>query len=129
MAEIPLGFSLEETDDGFILRNKSADRVVTEIKMRPEDLHGLKATIDLWTDRKMSSFQTTSGSVRPIVVYPVATAGLWPDAVQENVLLTVEGPSSGRMTLSVPLSVAANIAFELPGLLARMREAQSPTKQ
>ena len=97
--------------------------------MTPEDLHGLKATIDLWTDRKMSSFQTTSGSVRPIVVYPVATAGLWPDAVQENVLLTVEGPSSGRMTLSVPLSVAANIALELPGLLGRMREAQSPTKQ
>lgn len=129
MAEIPLGFSLEETDDGFTLRNKSADGAVSEIRMTPEELHGLKATIDLWTDRNMSSFQTASGSVRPIVVYPVARAGLWPDAVQENVLLTVEGPSSGQMTLSVPLSVAANIALELPGLLAQMRERQTPTKQ
>ncbi len=56
------------------------------------------------------------------MAYPVAKAGLWPDAVQENVLLTIEGPSSGRrITLSVPLPVAERMALELPGLLAQMR--------
>ncbi len=129
MTEIPPGFSFEESDDSFFLRSKSAYGVVTEIKVKTEDLHGLKAAIDLWTNRKLSSFQTTSGSVQPIVAHPVAKAGLWPDAVQENVLLTVEGPSSGRMTLSVPLSVATRMALELPGLLAQMRAAQNPTKQ
>ncbi len=63
------------------------------------------------------------------MAHPVANAGLWPDAVQENVLLTVEGPSNGRITLSVPLSVATRMALELPGLLAQMRAAQNPTKQ
>jgi hypothetical protein len=55
MPEIPLGLSFDESDERYIIRNKSADGVVTEIKMMAEDLYSLKATIDLWTDRKLSS--------------------------------------------------------------------------
>ena len=129
MAEIPLGLSFEESDDGFIIRRKSADGAVTEIKMTAEELYGFKGTIDHWSDRRMSTFQVASGSVQPIVVHVVAKAGLWPDAVQENVLLTVEGPSSAQMTLSLPLSEAERMALELPELLAQMRAAANPTKQ
>ena len=39
MPEIPLGFSLDADDDGFILRQKDANGAVTEIKMSAADLH------------------------------------------------------------------------------------------
>jgi hypothetical protein len=51
MPEIPLGFSFDEDDGGFILRRKDNDGTVTTIKLSAEDLFGLKASIDLWSDR------------------------------------------------------------------------------
>ena len=57
MPEIPLGFSFAEADDGFILRRKSDDGTATEIKMSEAELAGLKAAIDLWSDRRMSELQ------------------------------------------------------------------------
>ena len=129
MAEIPLGFSFEERDDGYILRHNVAGKVV-EMRMSLEEFDRLKATIDLWKDRRLSTYRVAGeGEVRPIVVHAVAKAGLWPDALGENVLLTVEGPSSGQMTLSLPLSVAERMALALPELLAQMRAAANPTKQ
>jgi hypothetical protein len=129
MAEIPLGFSFEESDDGYyILRHNEAGKVI-EIRMTPEEFDGLKATINLWQDRRLSGYRVAAaGEVRPIVVHPIAAAVIWPDAVQENVLLTVVAPSGGQMILSVPLAVAADIAHALPDLLVQMRAA-NPTKQ
>ena len=129
MVEIPIGFSFDESEDGFVIRKKTADGAVTEIKMEPKDLYGLKTAIDLWTDRRMSTFRAASGSVHPVVVQQIAKVGLWPDAVGENVLLKVEAPSGGKMTLSVPLAEADTFAFFLPRVLARMRAEQNPTKQ
>src|SRR5262249_1098192 len=128
MAEIPVGLSFDQDEEGFILRNKSADGSVTAIKVSAQELFGLKAQISLWIDRRMSGFRVESGSVQPIVVYPVAQVRLLPDAVQENVLLTVAAPSGEQMTLSFPLPVADRIAVELPDVLARMRVAK-PKKQ
>jgi hypothetical protein len=128
MPEIPLGFSLDADDDGFILRQKDANGAVTEIKMSAADLHGLKATIDLWSDRRMSQFQVGAGPVQPIVAHPVARVRLMPDAVQENILLTVEAPSGEQMTLSFPLLVADRIAGDLIDLVAKMMAA-NPIKQ
>ena len=122
MPEIPLGFSLDKDDDCFTLRHKTAEGVISEIKMPAADLHGLKASIDLWSDRKISEYQVKPGSgLQPIVVYPIAQVRLLPDAPQTNVLLTVAAPSGEQMTLSFPLPVADRIAVELPELLARMR--------
>jgi hypothetical protein len=129
MPEIPLGFSFAEADDGFILRHKSDDGAVTEIKMSEAELAGLKAAIDLWSDRRMSELQVEPGSgVQAILVHPVARALLQSDAVQENVLLTVEGPSGRQMTLSFPLPLAVELLRRIPGLVAKMRAA-NPTKQ
>ncbi len=129
MPEIPLGFSLDEDEDGLIFRRKDNDGMVTAIKLSAQDIFGLKASIDLWSDRKMSEYQGGSGlGVKPIVVYPVAQVRLLPDALQANVLLSVAAPSGQQMTLSFPLPVADHIAAELPGLLAKMRSA-NPVKQ
>jgi hypothetical protein len=124
MPEIPPGFSLDAADGCYILRHKTAEGVISEIKMLAADLHGLKASIDLRSDRKISEYQVEPGSgFQPIVVYPIALLRLLPDAPQTNVLLTVAAPSGEQMTLSFPLPVADRIAVELPELLARMRAA------
>jgi hypothetical protein len=61
MPEIPLGFSLDKDDGCFTLRHKTAEGVISEIKMPAADLHGLKASIDLWSDRKISEYQVKPG--------------------------------------------------------------------
>jgi hypothetical protein len=124
MPEIPSGFSLDAADGCFILRHKTAEGVTSEIKMPAADLHGLKASIDLWSDRKISEYQVKpSSGFPPIVVYPIAQVRLLPDVLHANVLLTVAAPSGEQITLSFPLPVADRIAVELPELLARMRAA------
>ena len=128
MADVPLEISFEESDDGFILRNKSADGTVVEIKIPPEQLHRLKAAIDLWTDRKILAVQLANGTVQQAITHQVAEVKLWTDLVQENVLLFVKVPSGGTMTLAVPLSVADDLAQSLPHLLATIR-AEKPIKQ
>ncbi len=129
MTEIPLGFSFDPTDDGFVLRNKTDDGIVTEIKVPAEQVQGLKAEIDLWSDRRLSALRVAFGAVQPIVVHWVGRAGVWPDAVGENVLLMVQGVSGGNVNLSIPLNVADQLAVELAVLLAKMRKAANPTKQ
>jgi hypothetical protein len=129
MPEIPLGFSFAEDDDGFIIRNKTADGVVTEIKMSRAELNAFKAAIDLWSDRRLSQTQVEAGSgIQAIVVHPVARALLQSDVVQENVLLTVEGSSTLQMTLSFPLPLAVELLRRIPRLLSEMRAA-NPTRQ
>ena len=76
----------------------------------------------------MSQFQVAAGPVQPIVAHPVARVRLMPDAVQENILLTVEAPSGEQMTLSFPSLVADRIAGDLIDLVAKMRAA-NPIKQ
>ena len=57
MPKIPLGLSFDEDDDGYIIRQKAADGAVTEIRFKRNDLHVLKATIGLWSDRILSQYQ------------------------------------------------------------------------
>ena len=118
MADIPLGFSFEETDDGYILRYNLAGEV-TAIRMAPEEFDSLKATIDLWKERRLSGYRVAAGGeVRPIVVHPVATAVLWPDAIGVSILLNVVTPSGHHMTLELPSSVATDMVQALPDVLA-----------
>ena len=63
MPEIPLGFSFDPTDDGFVLRTKTDDGIVTEIKVPAEHVHALKTEIDLWSDRRLSALRVASGAV------------------------------------------------------------------
>jgi hypothetical protein len=124
MAEIPLGFSFEERDDGYILRHNVAGKVV-EMRMSLEEFYGLKTTIDLWKDRRLSQFRARSGEVHAVQIVPVVKVGLWPDAMAENILLIATTPSA-QVTLSLPLSEARMMAEALPEVLATIA---NPTKQ
>jgi hypothetical protein len=125
MPEIPRGFSFEETDDGYILRRNAAGEV-SEIRMSLEEFDALKATIDLWKDRRLSEYRVAEGGeVRSIVVQPVAKAVLWPDAMKANILLNVV-TQSAHMTLSLPPALATEMAG---GLLHALAMLESQTKQ
>ena len=124
MAEIPLGFSFEERDDGYILRHNVAGKVV-EMRMSLEEFYGLKTTIDLWKDRRLSQFRARSGEVHKVLIVPVVKVELWPDAVGANILLTATTPSA-QLTLSLPLSEVRTMAEALPLVLATIA---NPTKQ
>jgi hypothetical protein len=126
MADIPPGFSFAETDDGFILREKKPDGTVTEIRMTPTGLNALKATIDLWQDRKLLERRVEGGTVEPIIAHQIERIGLIPDALQANVVMTVQTPSGSQMSLSLPLELADWLAAELPRFLAGLSH---PTKQ
>ena len=126
MPEIPLGFSFEQNDEGFTLRNRSGEATVTQIEMSAEQVYALKAAIDLWKDRRLSEYRVAEGGeVRPIVVQPVAKAVLWPDAMKANILLNVV-TQSAHMTLSLPPALATEMAG---GLLHALAMLESQTKQ
>ena len=128
MPDIPFGLSYDQIEDGgLVLRNKTDDGKVTEIKMSPDQVLGLKAEIDLWKDRRWLNLQVEAGTVRPIAVRWVARVGVQLDELR-NVVLTVQGPSGGETSLGLPLHVAIPLAVML-GDLVQGLTAETPTKQ
>lgn len=128
MPEIPLGISLVQDDNGFILRRKQANGDIAAINLTEEDFWGLKGTIGLWSDRILSQRQAGSAGVVVIVTHPVAQVRVLPDAMRANILLTVAAPSGEQMTLEFPPHVAKYIADEIPSVLREM-DAGNPTRQ
>jgi hypothetical protein len=109
-------FSLEETDNGlFILRHGEVEMRLTE-----QELLGLKAKVNLWASRILSQYQARSGQVMTIACLPIAEAAVWPDAVQENILLTLASPFRAQETFSLPIPVARDLSEVLPLVLARI---------
>ena len=93
-------------------------------RISEDEFPGLKATISLWMDRMIQASQAVSGSVQAVVAHPVARVRALPDALQENVLLTVEAPSGEQMTLSFPPAIADYIVSEV----GRVRDELRPDR-
>ena len=72
MTEIPLGVSLTERDNEFLIARKQPDGIITEFPLTQAELIGLKALIENWSSRLLQSLQDKSGQVRPIISHPVA---------------------------------------------------------
>ena len=128
MPKIPLGLSFDEDDDGYIIRQKAADGAVTEIRFKRNDLHVLKVTIGLWSDRILSQHKVDNAQAQPIVVHPVAQTRVLPDVLQANALLTVWAPSGAEITFAFSPLTAQALATDLLVALAQM-QAANPTKQ
>jgi hypothetical protein len=125
MTDFPLGVSLTETDDGFLLRRTLADGTATEFMLSESEVMGLKETTALWTDRILSRRQATAG-LTAIVAHPVSRSRVLIDALQQNLLLTFEAPSGEQITFEMPPAGAQYLAEEIPVRLAEMRQG---TKQ
>ena len=120
MREIPLGISLTEQDNGFILRRKLANGEVTAINLTEEEFLGLREAIVFWARRMLSQRLAPSSDFETIIVQPVARARVLPDAMRETVLLTIAAPTGEQMTLEFPPHVAKFIADQVPGVLSEM---------
>ena len=127
MPDIPFGFSFDQTDDGFVLRNKTDDGEVTEIKMSAEQVQGLQTTINLWSERRLLNLQVEGRTAQPIAAFWIARVDVLPDELR-NVVLAVQGSSGGQMNLALPLHVAGPLAVSLADLVQTLT-AESPTKQ
>jgi hypothetical protein len=120
MREIPLGISLTEQDNGFILRRKLANGEITAINLTEEEFLGLREAIVFWTRSMLSQRQAPSSEFETIIVQPVARARVLPDAMRETVLLTIAAPTGEQMTLEFPPHVAKFIADQVPSVLSEM---------
>lgn len=113
MTEIPLGFSFEETGEVIILR-----RGEEEIRLSKEEFFSLRLQMNLWTDRILSQLRGRTGELQSLVSHPIAQAGVWPDAIQENVLLTLTTVGETKATFSLPIPLATDLAAALPRVLS-----------
>jgi hypothetical protein len=114
------GVGIEQTEDGFFILRRDA----IEMKMTSEEFHSLKAQIDLWSDRIHAQFQARTGEAPAIVSHPIASAaGVWPDAIQENVLLTLTSTSGTKTVFSVPKLIAQDLVDALRRILDRMQSS------
>lgn len=122
MTEIPFGLSLDQDDNGFVLRQKNSDGTIVAIQMLLEDLFGLKAIVDMWSSRHLQSLQEKSGSLRPIVTHAVQAADLATDALRANILLALQSPRGDHMTFALPKKVAEKVAEEILSLLPQLED-------
>jgi hypothetical protein len=127
MTDFPLGISLTETDDGFLLRRSMTDAAPVEFKLSQGELFALKETTALWTDRILSRRQVSTG-LQAIVAHPIAQVRVVADAMRQNVLLTVAAPSAEQMTFEMSPYIAQHLASEIPVVLAEMQQGNT-TKQ
>ena len=116
MTDSPLGFGIEESSEGFILRHGEV-----EMRMSKEEFFSLKIQMSFWTDRILSEFQARTGEVKSLVTYPIAQGGVWMDAIQENVLLTLTTTGGTDVTFSLPIPLAKKLAEALPHVLSLIR--------
>ena len=110
------GFGIEETADGFILR-----RGDEEIRMSKEEFFNLRSQMNLWTERRLLEFQTRSGEMRQIVSHPIAWADVWPDAIQENVLLILTLVET-QVVFALPIPIAGGLVGALERVLALVQQ-------
>jgi hypothetical protein len=110
------GFGIEETADSFILR-----RGDEEIRLSKEEFFSLRLQMNLWTERMLSQFQARTGEVRPTVSHQIASADVWPDAIQENVLLALVPVTETQVVFSLPIPIASGLVDALESVLTRMQ--------
>ena len=127
MAEIPLGLSIAETDDGFTLYRKGGSKNVLSFPLSREETFGLKAKLDLWHQQQLQYAQSKSGSVQAVVVHPVEAASVATEALQTGVLLSLKSPSGESMTFRIPEEEARRVGktlVELPSVQAATKDIQ-----
>jgi len=110
------GFGIEETADGFILR-----RGDEEIRMSKEEFFNLRSQMNLWTERRLLEYRARSGEVRQIVSHPIAWADVWPDAIQENVLLILTLTET-QVVFALPIPIAGGLVGALERVLALVQQ-------
>jgi hypothetical protein len=129
MADVPFGFSFDQAGDGFVLRNKTADGAVTEIKMTAEQTQGLKTQIDLWQQQRSSTvLARTYGQVLELRTHEITRVVVEPSNLGEIVLMMF-APDNSQVHLVMRWLVGHSLAVQLVDLLGKLKGAAVPTRQ
>jgi hypothetical protein len=121
MPEFPLGLSLMETEEGFILARRQEDETIQTISISKEELNGLKTQIAFWQGRILQHKQGLSGSAHPIISHPARITQVGLAALDEKLLITFEADSGADMTFAVPFDSAEQFC-ELYRKIMKTRE-------
>ena len=65
----------------------------------------------------MLEYRARTGEVRQIVSHPIAWVDVWPDAIQENVLLILSLTET-QVVFSLPIPIAGGLVGALKRVLA-----------
>jgi hypothetical protein len=127
--EIPMGLSIDEMVDGFVLRRRGDDGSVVVIPISTQELPVLLETISSWRRRESQPSPPGSQSIQEIVCYPVEKVGLAHEALGERLLLlTLQISTDARRTYALAPHQVHSLIDNMPLYLAEMNSA-NPTRQ
>jgi hypothetical protein len=124
-----MSLTLDPHDNDFVLRRVDASGASAEIVLSDDDVLSLSQSAQLLRDRILSKRTPVGGTVSAVFATPVVQIGLAPDALEENILLTLVAPSGAQVTFSLPSHIARHLVERLPVHLAKARAASPATRQ
>jgi hypothetical protein len=122
------GLTLDPKGDDFILRHTAADGKTRSLSLSDNDVLSLAQSAPVLRDRILAKRNPAGGGFSAVYATPVVQIGLAPDALGENILLTMVAPSGAQVTFGLPRHIAQHLAERLPDHLAQVQGPQ-PTRQ
>jgi hypothetical protein len=129
MPKRPPGLALDPEDDQFLLRRTGPDGRTKSLVLSNEDVLSLAQSAQLLRERILSKRNPAGGEYSAVYATPVVQIGLAPDALGENVLLTLITPSGAQVTFELPPHIVDHLVERLPVHLAKAKAANPSTRQ
>ena len=123
-----MALTLDETEDGYVLRRIGADGTISEIKLSDEDVLTLGQSAPGFRQSILAKHNRESAGQSAVYATKVVQIGLAPDTLSEDVLLTLIAPNGGQTTFAIPPQIARHMAERLP-VHVSMIENEKMTKQ
>jgi hypothetical protein len=123
------GLTLAPSGDNFILRRTTANGRTVGMTLSDDDVLTLAQSAPAFRDRILSKRTPAGGKYSAVYATPVVQIGLAPDALGENILLTLVAPSGAQVTFGLPPHIVGHLVEHLPVHLAKASVATPPTRQ
>jgi hypothetical protein len=123
------GLTLDPSGDNFILRRTTANGRTVGMTLSDGDVLTLAQSAPVFRDRILSKRNPAGGEYSAVYATPVVQIGLAPDALRENVLLTLVAPSGAQVTFELPPHIVDHLVERLPVHLAKVSGATPSMRQ
>lgn len=94
-----------------------------------DDVLALAQSAPAFRDRILAKLHPAGGEYSAVYATPVVQIGLAPDALGENILLTMVAPSGAQVTFGLPPHIVGHLVERLPAHLAKVSAATPSTRQ
>jgi hypothetical protein len=129
MPKRPPGLTLDPQGNDFVLRRTTPDGKTRSLVLSDDDVLSLAQSAPLFRGRILSKRNPEGGTLSAVYATPVVQIGLAPDALGENILLTLIAPSDAEVTFELPPHIVGHLVQRLPAHLARALAAKPSTRQ